>query len=372
MISVIIPSYNHEKYIGRCIDSVLNQTFQNFELIIIDDASEDKSWEIINSFSDDRICSYKLPSNHGAYYAQNKGIELAKHDYISILNSDDFYFENRLANCLSFIQDHDADFVGTDIELIDSEDVVINENWWTNSFDLQKKLFKQNNSWYTTLFTGNIFMTTSNFFFRKCIFHEIGGFNNFKYVLDYDFTLRSLFAGFRFQWVDEPLLKYRLHDKNTILSKPVEVNKEASSLIRKSIINLPFNCNDVRDPIKEGIYQLEKFETHIEQTLIFDYNDSLNKLNSLIFERDKQIAECEKSIIQRDKWVADRDKWIAERDKSIIQRDKWIADRDDWISQRDNVIHNLIKNLEEINSSFIYKLTKFLSRIFSSFFKSGK
>jgi glycosyltransferase involved in cell wall biosynthesis len=385
MISVIIPSYNHEKYIGRCIESVLNQTFQNFELIIIDDASKDKSWEIINSFSDERICSYKLPFNHGSYYAQNMGIELAKYDYVSILNSDDFYFENRLAMCLSFIEGQDVDFVGTNIELIDSDDHVINENWWTNSFDFQKSLLKQYNNWFRSLFAGNIFMTTSNFFFRKRIFHEIGGFNNLKYVLDYDFLLRSLFGGVRFQWVDEPLLKYRLHDKNTISSKPLEVNKEASKLIRKFITNLPFNDKYVGESIKEGINQLKKFERHIEQTLLFDKNKALSVLKKLITQRDRWVSdrdcwigERDDLISQRDKWIADRDGWITERDELISQRDKWIADRDSWIgerdeliSQRDDEIHKLAKKLEEINSSLAYKVIKLISILFR-FFKSNQ
>ena len=395
MISVIIPSYNHEKYIGRCIQSVLNQTFQDFELIIIDDASEDKSWEIINSFSDDRICSHKLSCNHGSYYSQNMGIELAKYDYISILNSDDYYFENRLDRCFSFIERQDVDFVGTNIELIDSYDVVITENWWTKSFDLQKRLLKHYNNWFRSLFAGNIFMTTSNFFFRKRIFHEIGGFNNFKYVLDYDFALRSLFAGVKFQWVDEPLLKYRLHDKNTISSKPLEINKEASKLIRESIINLPFNDKNVEVSLKEGINQLENFERYIEQSLLSDHRNALDNLNMKILQRDKWIADREawiaerdnsilqrdkwiadrdvwiverdNSILQRDKWIADRDEWIVERDNSILQRDKWIADRDEWISQRDNEIDKLAKKLEEINSSIAYKATKLISIPFRYF-----
>ena len=395
MISVIIPSYNHEKYIGRCIESVLNQTFQDFELIIIDDASKDNSLEIINTYSDDRISSYKLQSNHGSYYSQNMGIELAKYDYISILNSDDYYFENRLAKCLSFIEGRDVDFVGTNIELIDSDGVVINDNWWTKSFDLQKKLLKQYNNWFRSLFAGNIFMTTSNFFFRKRIFHEIGGFNNFKYVLDYDFALRSLYSGVRFQWVDEPLLNYRLHDKNTISSKPLEANKEASNLIRKFITNLPFNDEYLGVSLNEGLNQLKKFERYIEQTLLIDHNKALGNLKMLILQRDKWIAdrdgwiverdksilqrdkwiadrdgwivERDKSILQRDKWIADRDGWIVERDKSILQRDKWIADRDEWISQRDNEIQKLAKRLEEINSSLAYKATKLICMPFRYF-----
>ena len=351
MISVIIPSYNHEKYIDRCIESVLNQTFHDFELIIIDDASEDKSWEIIKSFTDKRIRSLKLSSNHGADYVQNKGIELARYDYVGILNSDDCFSENRLAKCLNLIKDRDVDIIGTDIELINSEGKVIKNNWWTDSFDLQKKIFEEHYDWCRSLFAGNMFMTTSNFFFRKSIFFEIGGFSNYKYVLDYDFLLRSFFAGFKFQWLDEPLLKYRLHDKNTITRKPLKANQEASQLIRKFLTYLPCNDESLRASIKEGVNQLQKFEKYIEQVLHSDFQKLLDASNL--------------NIAKRDKWIADRDKWIADRDE-------WIADRDEWIDQRDETIQALTNELEKIKSTFIYKVKQAVSLSFRTFLKSNK
>ena len=343
MITVIIPSYNHEYYIGHAINSVLNQSFDSFELIIIDDASEDKSWDIIKSYSDKRIRTIKLSSNHGAYYVQNKGIELAKYEYIAILNSDDLFSRDRLKKCLNFLQNNSVDFIGSDIELVDNEGNVINKNWWTDSFNKQKEKLLENNDWFRSLFAGNIFMTTSNFFFRKSIFNALGGFNCYKYVLDYDFLLRTLFSGFRFHWINEPLLKYRLHDKNTINSNPLKANQEATQLIRKFLSKLPCRDKSISNSIREGVFQLRKFEMHIEQILTSDFVKMLDVRNAMLFDRDRWITERDQIISDLDKCVIDRDKWITERDQIISDLDNCVTDRDKWITERDQIISDLDK-----------------------------
>lgn len=98
-ISVIIPLYHHEKYIEEAIYSVLEQTFSDFELIIINDGSTDKSEEVVKSIKDDRI-KYCYQDNQGAHNTINRGIQLAQGEYVSILNSDDVYYKNRFVELL--------------------------------------------------------------------------------------------------------------------------------------------------------------------------------------------------------------------------------------------------------------------------------
>ena len=90
-ISIIIPSYNEEKNIFRCLDSVMNQTFSDFEVLCVDDGSNDKTFDIIKKYSekDSRIIPMKNP-NKGVSSARNFGIENAKGDYIGFVDSDDF------------------------------------------------------------------------------------------------------------------------------------------------------------------------------------------------------------------------------------------------------------------------------------------
>ena len=96
-ISIILTSYNHEKYIRESIDSVLNQTVTEFELIILDDASSDSSWDIINSYSDTRIKPFRNVKNMLGTYLFNKAIaEIAKGEYIAVHHSDDIWEPDKL------------------------------------------------------------------------------------------------------------------------------------------------------------------------------------------------------------------------------------------------------------------------------------
>jgi len=100
-ISVIIPAYNHEKYITEAISSVLNQSYHDLEIIIINDGSTDSTEQRILSIHDQRI-QYVSQKNSGAHSAINRGISLAQGEYITILNSDDLYLPQRLETCLNF------------------------------------------------------------------------------------------------------------------------------------------------------------------------------------------------------------------------------------------------------------------------------
>ena len=96
LISIVIPAYNREKTILRCIDSVLKQTYKNIEIIVVDDGSTDKTQEIILSVKDSRIKYVKLEKNSGAQVARNKGIEFADGKWIAFLDSDDMWEEDKL------------------------------------------------------------------------------------------------------------------------------------------------------------------------------------------------------------------------------------------------------------------------------------
>ena len=89
VISVITATYNHSHLLGRCIQSVLNQTFQDFELIIVNDGSTDDTEKIVSNLSNEKVKYVRHPKNQGASVARNTGIRLAKGDYIAILDDDD-------------------------------------------------------------------------------------------------------------------------------------------------------------------------------------------------------------------------------------------------------------------------------------------
>jgi len=102
--SIVIPLYNKSNYIEKTLRSVLNQTFTNYEIIIINDGSTDESESKVNGFNDDRIQLYNQ-KNQGAAMARNLGIEKAKHDYIAFLDADDLWMENHLEILKNLIHD---------------------------------------------------------------------------------------------------------------------------------------------------------------------------------------------------------------------------------------------------------------------------
>lgn len=104
-VSVIIPVHNSEKYILKCINSVINQTYKNLEIILIDDKSTDNSVELIKKIGDKRIKLIALEKNSGAAIARNKGIEKSSGDYICFLDSDDYWKPKKIEKQLKFIKD---------------------------------------------------------------------------------------------------------------------------------------------------------------------------------------------------------------------------------------------------------------------------
>lgn len=109
LISVIIPTYNREKLIERSINSVLNQSYKNLELIIVDDYSSDNTEKIIEKYTDKRLHYIRLEKNSGACVARNVGIENANGDYIAFQDSDDVWHENKLEIQLDYMKKNNAE-----------------------------------------------------------------------------------------------------------------------------------------------------------------------------------------------------------------------------------------------------------------------
>ena len=121
LVSIIMPSYNTAQYIGDSIKSVINQTYTNWELLIIDDCSDDDSISVINNFlSDKRIHLIKNDFNHGAAFCRNLALRIAHGDWIAFLDSDDLWFSNKLELQLKFMIDNNYHFSYTNYKEINS------------------------------------------------------------------------------------------------------------------------------------------------------------------------------------------------------------------------------------------------------------
>ena len=131
LVSIITPSYNCEKYLGDTIHSVINQTYYNWEMIIVDDLSNDNSYDLAKEFAkqDSRIKVIKLDKNSGAAVARNKGIEIAKGRYIAFLDSDDLWKPQKLEKQIKFMKQNNYVFTYTAYELINEKNKVLNKKF---------------------------------------------------------------------------------------------------------------------------------------------------------------------------------------------------------------------------------------------------
>lgn len=110
-VSVIIPMHNSSKHIEQCVDSVLNQTYGNIEVVVVDDQSTDDSTKLVENKNDNRVKLIKLKKNVGAAIARNIGIDQATGDYITFIDSDDYWILNKLDKQINFIEANDYKFI---------------------------------------------------------------------------------------------------------------------------------------------------------------------------------------------------------------------------------------------------------------------
>lgn len=222
LVSIVIPSYNHEKYIQRCIDSVLMQSYENWELIIIDDGSKDSSNELIDAYTDKRIKHIKQ-LNAGAHNAINRGLALAQGKYLTILNSDDEFHYARLEKCIQVFEANSAiDFISTWIDIIDmNSNRQGTKKAWKNMepWDIKnkQKTFAATDDYALNALMSNFVATTSNMIFRRAVYEKIGGMRNLRFAHDWDFLLRVC-ADFNCYNLENALVRYRIHTTNTISS----------------------------------------------------------------------------------------------------------------------------------------------------------
>jgi glycosyltransferase involved in cell wall biosynthesis len=202
LVSIILPLYNTEKYIKETIHSVINQTNNRWELIIIDDGSTDSSPELVKPFLTNKNISYYYQQNSGVSIARNHGIEKAQGDYIALLDADDIWQPTNLEKKIKLLENEDVDFVFSDVELID-------ENSHSKNIFLQgtdEEILMHYLLWDKTVIPG----PCSNLVVKKkCLDNGIRFDDTFSTAADQDFcfNLASKYKGKR---IAEKLWKYRI------------------------------------------------------------------------------------------------------------------------------------------------------------------
>ena len=208
LITVIIPTYNRAHLIKDAAYSVLNQSYKNIELIIIDDCSTDDTAEVVKSINDPRLNYHRLEKNSGACIARNKGIELARGDYISFNDSDDKWLENKLEEQFKFLNSSNADIVLCKMKCLDENNNFIHD---FPLIDGNKQIS------YKDLLTYNS-ASTQTFFGKTECFKDIKFDPEMPRLQDWDEALR-LSKKYSIMFMDK-ILVHTFFQKDSISTHP--------------------------------------------------------------------------------------------------------------------------------------------------------
>lgn len=283
-VSVIIPVYNVEKYIKECLNSIVNQTFKDIEIICVDDGSTDDSLSILNEYAkkDSRI-TVLTQKNQGAAVARNRGIEIAKGEYLSILDSDDFFDVKMLEKMYNKAIDTDADIVICEANRIEekSKNVYILQNALRKRYlpdkdvfnyaDIKDKIFQLTTAW-----------AWNKLFKKDYIIQENVRFQNLKNINDFYFGYLALLLAKKITTVNDTLVMYRTNSKAQLTEnrdKGVFCFAKAALKLRRELIK-----RDIYKNVEQSFINV-----CIELTLlnvIFKIKKYKNKLKLITFLKE--------------------------------------------------------------------------------------
>lgn len=237
LVSVLVPSYGHEKFIAEALASIVEQTYRNIEIIIIDDGSPDGSVAVIERAIRDAPFPVRFikRANRGAHATINEALHLALGEYINVLNSDDCFAPTRIAECVSAIHESGARWGYARTEFMDAHSRPVHAadprsrplaamQARAAQCDRHSVLFARD-KYNPTISTGNIFVASD---FAR----QLRGFADLRYVHDWDFCLRAVLIEEPI-FIDKPLYRYRFHGNNTIFENEAAASAESTQILAK-------------------------------------------------------------------------------------------------------------------------------------------
>lgn len=232
LVSVVIPTYNHAHFLGRALQSVLDQTYPNWEVIVIDNHSEDNTDQVIQSFNDSRITTLKIHNNGIIAASRNAGIRAAKGDWIAFLDSDDLWYPQKLDIALKGIAED------TTVDVCSTDEFLVNEltgdrsvlEYGPYSLSLYKELLVEGNR-----FSPSAALVRRDFLSRM----DIGFRENKEFVTaeDYDLWMLLARAGAKFKCIRSVQGEYRIHASNSS-GQIAKHSQNAGNVIRDHVYRL--------------------------------------------------------------------------------------------------------------------------------------
>lgn len=288
VVSIVMAAFNEEKYISEAIESVLSQSFSDFEFIIINDGSTDKTEEIILSFKDPRIRYIKNEENLKLIASLNKGLRAANGKYIARMDSDDSCFENRLEKQVAFMEAHpEIGISGSQLLVFGNEEGLM--RYPLSHEDIKLRLF------ITSCFGNNVVIFRREILERHQLYFPQGYLHAEDYKCWTNWVAVTQTAN-----LDENLVKYRSHS-NSVSAQHRSLQRETRNRIRTEYVKQVFCLNDETATALTGPVSLAKLRAlstvlHINKKL--NYADPL-KLETILRELWylDSLEEAENSIL---------------------------------------------------------------------------
>ena len=208
LISIVIPTYNRADLIGQAIQSILEQSYKNCELIVVDNYSDDNTKEVIAAFNDERILMLSTPRTGSVAASRNLGVLHSNGEWIAFLDSDDWWLPEKLIHVIESLRSN-PDLIYHDLQIVNANGTSIRQKR-TKSRNLKEPVYLD------LLLNGND-IALSSVVVRKTIFTQVDGMNespSLFAVEDYDTWLRIAQITNRFKYINKALGVYRLHDGN--------------------------------------------------------------------------------------------------------------------------------------------------------------
>jgi len=233
-VSVIMPAYNHERFVGVSFDSVIRQSLRDIELIVVDDGSQDGTGVLLDQLAEScttHAVTVVHQPNEGAHAAINRGLARARGEFVAIINSDDLYESTRLEIMLAAMRERPADFAFSGSRFIDDDGVELGTG---NPYveELRKGIARSLafGDPLIPLLQDNVAISTGNFVLRRTLLEKTGGMSAFRVCHDWDFILAaSYFTPLAF--VPEPLYHYRVHHANTFSGLRIYAHLESDQVL---------------------------------------------------------------------------------------------------------------------------------------------
>lgn len=207
LVSVIIPAYNRENTIKDAVESILQQTYSNLEVIIVDDCSKDNTVQVAKSINDSRVSVICSEKNGGACVARNTGIDNAKGDIIAFQDSDDEWHKDKLEKCLKALEEQKADFVFSAVNRI-GEGGYANNCRVVPTYNLNNESNKLRKILYLNC------VSTQTIVAKKEVFDVVRFDPEMPRFQDWDLSIQVIAKGFKVFYIDEPLVDCYIQDNS--------------------------------------------------------------------------------------------------------------------------------------------------------------